>query len=134
MKAGPEEAVGTVEDLVDFLRSSEKPPEAWRVGTEHEKVGLNADDLSPIPYEGERGIGALLERIAELDGWNRIREEGNTIALEKGGASITLEPGGQLELSGAPLRTIHETCDEFHDHLAGPTTPHFSSSSPNFLA
>ncbi len=110
--------VESVDDLVGYLRSGEKPPDRWRVGTEHEKIGLHADDKSPIPYEGERGIGALLDRVAEADGWKRILEDGNVVALEKGGASITLEPGGQLELSGAPLVTIHETCDEFHTHLA----------------
>ena len=110
--------VESVEQLVEYLRSGEKPPERWRVGTEHEKIGLRADDRTPVPYEGPRGIGALLEAIAVQDGWTRQAEAGNTIALVRDGASITLEPGGQLELSGAPLRTIHETCDEFHSHLA----------------
>jgi len=109
--------VAEVDDLVALFTKAEKPPEAWRVGTEHEKIGLHADDLSPVLYEGERGIGAVLEAIAATDGWDRIEEDGNVIALEKAGASITLEPGGQLELSGAPLRTIHQTCDEFHTHL-----------------
>ncbi len=108
----------SVDQLVEFMRRAEKPPERWRVGTEHEKIGLYEADRSPVPYEGERGIGALLDAIAESDGWRRILEDGNVIALEKEGASITLEPGGQLELSGAPLRTIHETCDEFQAHLA----------------
>ena len=110
--------VESVDELVEYLRGGEKPPEHWRVGTEHEKIGLHGDDRVPVPYEGERGIGALLEAIAEADGWERIREGGNVIALLKEGASVTLEPGGQLELSGAPLRTIHQTCDEFHQHLA----------------
>ena len=110
--------VESVEDLVGFLRSGEKPPEAWRVGTEHEKIGLRENGYEVVPFEGERGIEVLLLRIAETDGWSPVREDGRTIALEKDGASITLEPGGQLELSGAPLRTIHETCDEFHTHLA----------------
>jgi glutamate--cysteine ligase len=109
--------VESVEQLVDYLRQGEKPPERWRIGTEHEKVGLLEPDHRPIPYEGERGIGALLEAIAREDDWERIREAGQVVALSKGGASITLEPGGQLELSGAPLRTIHQTCDEFHAHL-----------------
>ena len=73
--------------------------------------------MLPVPYEGERGIGALLRRVAAEDGWKPLIEGEHVIALEKDGASITLEPGGQLELSGAPLRTIHETCDEFHAHL-----------------
>jgi glutamate--cysteine ligase len=106
-----------VRELVDWIRGAEKPRDAWRVGTEHEKIGLRADDLEPVSYEGERGIGAVLEQIAREDGWDRVFEGGNLLALEKEGASITLEPGGQLELSGAPLRTVFETCGEFHRHL-----------------
>jgi len=110
--------VDSVETLVDFLRSGCKPTERFRVGTEHEKIGLRAGDHDVVSFDGPRGIEALLERVAELDGWQRASEGGRTVALEKNGASITLEPGGQLELSGAPLRTIHETCDEFHAHLS----------------
>ncbi len=110
--------VGSPEDLVEVFRRGEKPAERFRVGTEHEKIGLTTDDHSPVPYDTPRGIRTLLETIAEVDGWTRILEGPNVIALEKEGASITLEPGGQLELSGAPLRTVHETCDEFHTHLA----------------
>ncbi len=109
--------VGSPEDLVEVIRRGEKPAEQFRVGTEHEKIGLTSDRHSPVPYDGPRGIGALLEAIAAADGWTRILEGPHLIALEKDGASITLEPGGQLELSGAPLRTVHETCDEFHTHL-----------------
>jgi len=109
--------VGSTEDLVALLRAGEKPRDAWRVGTEHEKIGLHAASLRPVPFDGEGGIEALLERLAEAPGMQRIREAGRTIALKQGGASLTLEPGGQLELSGAPLRTIHQTCQEFHDHL-----------------
>lgn len=109
--------VGSVDELVDFLREGEKPREAWRVGTEHEKIGLHADDLRRVPFDGPRGIEALLVRVAAEDGWDVVREGGRAVALEKTGASITLEPGGQLELSGAPLRTIFETCAEFHRHL-----------------
>jgi glutamate--cysteine ligase len=110
--------IESVDDLIAFLREGEKPPERWRIGTEHEKIGLHLDDASPVPYEGDRGIGALLRSIAEGYGWSPIYEGENMIALERDDASITLEPGGQFELSGAPLRTIHETCDEFHTHLA----------------
>jgi len=109
--------VGGVEDLIAYFRAAETPPDQWRVGTEHEKLGLYEADLSPVPFEGPRGIEALLEHLAAEDGWERVAEDGRTIALEKGGLSITLEPGGQLELAGAPLRTIFETCDEFHSHL-----------------
>jgi len=110
--------IGDLEQLVDHLRAGEKPAERWRVGTEHEKIGLQLRDKSPVPYGGEHGIGVMLERIAVEDGWERVHEGANVIALLKDGASITLEPGGQLELSGAPLRTIHETCSEFNTHLA----------------
>jgi len=109
--------VESFEDLLAPFRAGEKPREAWRVGTEHEKIGLFADDHRPVPYEGERGIGALLERVAAEDDWQRHLEGDHLLALEKGGATITLEPGGQLELSGAPLRTIFETCAEFNRHL-----------------
>jgi glutamate--cysteine ligase len=114
----PSTPVESVDALVAFLREGAKPAERWRVGTEHEKIGLRLGDHQVVPFEGDRGIGALLTRVAELDDWNPVQEGSHTIALAKAGASITLEPGGQLELSGAPLRTIHETCDEFHTHLA----------------
>jgi glutamate--cysteine ligase len=112
-----EAPVASVDDLLAYFRSAEKPRERWRVGTEHEKIGLLEPERQPVPYAGERGIGRLLEAVAEADHWDAVLEDGQPIALQKDGASITLEPGGQLELSGAPLRTIHETCDEFHAHL-----------------
>jgi glutamate--cysteine ligase len=86
-------------------------------GDRARKIGLSARDHASV-LRRPRGIAAVLERAAELDGWKRILEGENLIALEKNGASITLEPGGQLELSGAPLRTIHETCSEFQGHLS----------------
>jgi glutamate--cysteine ligase len=104
------------DDLVAYFRKGEKPRERWRVGTEHEKIGLGAD-LRPVPYPGERGIGSLLRAMAAADGSKMVSEGENVVALESDGASVTLEPGGQLELSGAPLATIHETCAEFHAHL-----------------
>ncbi len=117
--AADEQAIVTsAEDLVGYLRKGEKPEPEWRVGTEHEKIGLYQHDHASVPFEGPRGIAALLENVAETDGWRRIYEGPSIVALEKDGASITLEPGGQLELSGAPLRTIHETCSEFQNHLS----------------
>jgi glutamate--cysteine ligase len=109
--------VGSVADLVAFARNGEKPRDAWRVGTEHEKIGVRSADLRPVPYEGDAGIAGVLAAVAAETGWSEVRENGALIALEGEGASITLEPGGQLELSGAPLRTIFETCQEFHRHL-----------------
>jgi glutamate--cysteine ligase len=109
--------LGSVADLVAYARAGEKPRAAFRVGTEHEKIGLQRADLRPVPYAGERGIEGVLGAIAAEGGWTTSEEAGSLVALEKDGASITLEPGGQLELSGAPLRTIFETCAEFQGHL-----------------
>jgi glutamate--cysteine ligase len=102
--------------LVEYLESGSKPPESWLIGTEHEKFAFRCDDLRPLPYEGPRGIGAVLQGLEDF-GWRPVDEAGNVIALVKGGASVTLEPGGQLELSGAPLSTVHATCREVNDHL-----------------
>ncbi|MCZ8164921.1 glutamate--cysteine ligase [Silanimonas sp.] len=102
--------------LIEYLASGSKPPADWRIGTEHEKFGFRHEDLKPIPYEGERGIRALLEGIAKF-GWERVEENGHLIALVQDKASVTLEPAGQLELSGAPLETIHDTCRETAQHL-----------------
>jgi glutamate--cysteine ligase len=108
--------VESIADLIAFLASGEKPRELFRVGTEHEKIGFTAGG-KPVPYEGANGIAALLEAIARADGWERGFDNGKLIALKKDGASITLEPGGQFELSGAPLRTIFETEREIRAHL-----------------
>ncbi len=103
--------------LVSYLEAGCKPPEAWRIGTEHEKFAYTLEDLRPLPYEGERGIRAILEGLAARFGWEPVVEDGNPIALTMAGCSVTLEPGGQLELSGAPLETLHQTCDEVNAHL-----------------
>ncbi|MAG33647.1 MAG: glutamate--cysteine ligase [Deltaproteobacteria bacterium] len=104
-------------DLLAYFRAAETPREQWRVGTEHEKVGVYADTGDRVPYEGPYGIRALLEKIAVADSWDRVEEGGRTIALSHDGASVTLEPGGQIELSGAPLYATHETCAEFNTHV-----------------
>ena len=108
------------EELADYFRGGNKPREAWRIGTEHEKIGYCTQTLRPIPYFGEKSIQHLLERLADWnhdEQWLAVLENGNPIALKHGLASITLEPGGQLELSGAPLATIHETHDEVGRHF-----------------
>jgi glutamate--cysteine ligase len=112
--------IASMDDLVDHLRSGEKPEEAFRIGTEHEKFGFYAEDLSPVPYEGERGILALLDGMQALSGWEPIIDDGKLIGLagSNGSGAISLEPGGQFELSGAPLKTIHNTCRESNKHLA----------------
>ncbi len=104
-------------ELVDYLASGSKPRADWRIGTEHEKFGFRLDDLRPPTFDGERGIEALLTGLTRF-GWTQVDEHGRTIALTRDGASVTLEPAGQLELSGAPLENIHETCRETNAHLA----------------
>jgi glutamate--cysteine ligase len=102
--------------LVEYLAAGARSPEQWKVGTEHEKFGFRLDDLRPPTYEGERGIGALLAGLTRF-GWTPIYEGEYLIALRRGDASISLEPAGQLELSGAQLDTIHDTCCEVMAHL-----------------
>ena len=112
-----ERRIESLEDCIEYFRSGESPESDWVVGTEHEKIGVYTESGERVPYQGERGIGALLQRIARRDDWTPVLEGGQVIALSKGGASITLEPGGQIELSGAPLATIRETCREFNAHV-----------------
>jgi len=108
------------EQLIEEIASGSKPESAWRIGTEHEKFGFNIADLTPVPYEGPRGIERILLLMEGLLGWQKIEDRGLIIGLVDpvGGGAISLEPGGQFELSGAPLETIHQTCRELHAHLA----------------
>ena len=111
--------------LVDYLAAGAKPKDQWRIGTEHEKFVFCRTNLKPISYEGPlmdgapcgAGIRDILERLSAETGWAIIREGDLPIGLKGEGASVSLEPGGQFELSGAPLENIHETCDEVHRHL-----------------
>jgi glutamate--cysteine ligase len=104
-------------DLVEYLEAGCKPQDAWRIGTEHEKFAYRLSDLRPLPYDGVSGIRGILEGL-ERFGWLPVFEGENVIALTLNGQSVTLEPGGQIELSGAPLANLHETCTEVHRHLA----------------
>ena len=106
-------------DLVAWLAKGIKPADAVRVGTEHEKFPYYVSDLSPVPYEGERGIAAILAAMKASLGWEAIEDDGALIGLYDGhsGAAISLEPGGQFELSGAPVANIHDTADELDAHL-----------------
>lgn len=110
----------TPEELEAPFRGAEKPRSRWRVGTEAEKFGIFVEDGSPVPFEGPRGIKTVLLELVDRHGWFPTREhdQGEVISLRRGDASITLEPGGQLELSGAPLSSIHQTCAEFRGHMA----------------
>ncbi|MBM3645509.1 MAG: glutamate--cysteine ligase [Alphaproteobacteria bacterium] len=103
--------------LIEYFAAGNKPPAAWRMGTEHEKFGFDKATLKPVAYDGPNGVRALLEGLTRF-GWKPVVEGNSPIALLRGKANITLEPGGQLELSGAPLETLHETADETANHLA----------------
>lgn len=108
------------DQLVAALEAGGKPRSAWRVGTEHEKFGFRPKTLEPIPYEGHHGIRQLLETMAGLLGWHIVEENELPIGLidPLGVCGVSLEPGGQIELSGAPMETIHQTCRELNAHLA----------------
>jgi glutamate--cysteine ligase len=116
----PQSGGGPIEhhdQMAQYLADGCKPKGDWRIGTEHEKFGYCTDTHKPLPYEGDRSIRVMLEGLRDRHGWAPVEEGGKLIGLEKEGANISLEPGGQLELSGAPVETIHETCDEVNTHL-----------------
>ncbi|MDZ4374862.1 MAG: glutamate--cysteine ligase [Phenylobacterium sp.] len=103
------------EDLVQWMAEGAKPASQWRVGAEHEKFVFRLSDHSPVPYEPQ-GIRALLDGLTRF-GWAPVHEGDHVIALERAGANVSLEPGGQFELSGAPLETVHDICEETGTHL-----------------
>src|ERR1700756_3972884 len=112
--------LGTRDGLVARFEQGCKPKSEFRIGTEHEKFAFTVEDRRPLPYAGPRGIRALLEGMQHLLGWEPIMEEENIIGLADvtGGGAISLEPGGQFELSGAPVATVHRTQSELMAHLA----------------
>jgi len=109
------------DDLVGWIAAGEKPPRDWRIGTEHEKFVFHTASQKPVAYEGDNGIRALMQALIDDYGWEAIREGETIIALKRSNGSsietVSLEPGGQFELSGAPLQTLHETCAEAGEHL-----------------
>jgi glutamate--cysteine ligase len=109
--------IESVAELKAYFEAGSKPKDDWRIGTEHEKFGFIRDGLKPLPYEGVASVKAMLEGLRDNFGWAPIIEAGHLIGLKRDGASVSLEPGGQFELSGAPLKTIHETCNEVGLHL-----------------
>ncbi len=116
-KASLIEPVNGKASLVEYLAAGCKPQEEWRIGTEHEKFAYHLANLQPLEYEGPSGIRALLEGLFRF-GWEPVLEAGNPIALSKpDGSFISLEPAGQVELSGAAVENIHLTCDEVTVHL-----------------
>src|SRR5450631_2445703 len=112
--------IETRDELVAWLEAGCKPKAQFRVGTEHEKFAFTLNDHRPVPYEGPHSIRALLDGMHGLLGWDPIMEGDNIIGMfdVTGGGAISLEPGGQFELSGAPVENVHQTCSELMAHLA----------------
>ncbi|MBI2363712.1 MAG: hypothetical protein HYV01_01740 [Deltaproteobacteria bacterium] len=104
-------------ELEAYFHDAGKPRERWRVGTEYEKVGIDRSTAKAIPYFGRRGVEFILRELIERFGWEPQEQEGHIIALARGNAMITLEPGGQIELSGEPCESIHCTHAEFTQHI-----------------
>ena len=117
----PSQPADSRDDLVAWIASGSKRPQDWRIGTEHEKFLFHTDTLRPVPYEGGHGVRALMQSLIDRFGWLPIMEGGNIIALKRPdgqrGGTISLEPGGQFELSGEPLATVHEVAGETQTHL-----------------
>jgi glutamate--cysteine ligase len=113
------EIIESRDELVAWVEAGCKPAEAFRVGVEHEKFPFVRSDLTPVPYEGPRSVRALLEGLRERLGWRSIEDDGKLIGLfdDAGGAAISLEPGGQFELSGAPQATVHGVASELDAYL-----------------
>ncbi len=107
-------------DLIEAMERGAKPAEQWRIGTEHEKHVFHTDPLRPVAYEGETGIRALLDGMEKETGWHPFYDGNNPIGLRNDeiAGGISLEPGGQFELSGAPMADIHGTATEMAEHMA----------------
>ncbi len=116
----PQSGGGQIEDfaqLAELLESGNKPRADWRIGTEHEKFGWLTDSRKPLPYAGDRSISALFAGLETRFGWTPLRESENIIGMTRNGANISLEPGGQFELSGAPLVSVLDEAAELQSHL-----------------
>jgi glutamate--cysteine ligase len=112
--------INSRDELVAWFEQGCKPKSRFRIGTEHEKFAFTVSGHRPVPYGGPRGIRALLDGMQTMLGWEPIMEGENIIGLADvtGGGAISLEPGGQFELSGAPVETVHQTAGELFAHLA----------------
>ncbi|MDX2203981.1 MAG: glutamate--cysteine ligase [Hyphomicrobiaceae bacterium] len=119
--SAPSAPVGSRDELVAWIEAGCKPAERWRIGTEHEKFLFQTETLRPVPYAGRNGVRALMEGLIREFGWLPIMEGDNIIALKRpngaAGGTVSLEPGGQFELSGDPLATLHEVAAETQQHL-----------------
>src|SRR5262245_40043308 len=117
----PSQPVDSRDELVAWIAAGSKPLQDWRIGTEHEKFLFQADTFKPVPYEGGHGVRALMQGLIDRFGWLPIAEAENIIALKRPngepGGTVALEPGGQFELSGEPLVSVHEVAIETQAHL-----------------
>ncbi|MFT4055917.1 MAG: glutamate--cysteine ligase [Novosphingobium sp.] len=109
--------IESLSQLAEPMAAGEKPREAWRIGTEHEKFVYDTTDHHAPSYTEKGGIRDLLDELTQF-GWKPIEEGGNVIALKGADGNVSLEPAGQLELSGAPLENLHQTCAETGRHLS----------------
>ncbi|MCA3452472.1 MAG: glutamate--cysteine ligase [Rhodobacter sp.] len=117
----PQSGGGLIEhesQLAEYIESGSKAADLWRIGTEHEKFGWLTDTRQPLPYAGDRSVSALFAGLEARFGWAPVREGENIIGMTRGQANISLEPGGQFELSGAAVETVHQTDAETRLHLA----------------
>jgi glutamate--cysteine ligase len=110
--------IESLDQLAAYMESGCKPPADWRIGTEHEKFGWIDNGAAPLPCDGPASVKAVLEGLRDRFGWQPVLEQGALIGLSRNGANVSLEPGGQLELSGAPLTDIHAVAAELDQHLA----------------
>ncbi|MBI1170802.1 glutamate--cysteine ligase [bacterium] len=116
----PQSGGGPIESfdqLAELVASGSKPKSEWRIGTEHEKFGFLKDSHAPLPYAGDRSISAIFAGLIQRFGWTPVEEAGNIIGLTRNGANVSLEPGGQFELSGGMVANLHETAAELQTHL-----------------
>ncbi len=117
-ETGPDaQPIDRLDQLVEHFERGAKPPPEWRVGTEYEKVAVDRASGCAIPFSGARGVEAILRALADRFGWEPHEEEGRVVALSRPGGDVTLEPGGQIELSGRPCVTLHEAADELDEHV-----------------
>ena len=106
-----------IDQLAEYMASGNKPRDQWRIGTEHEKFGWLTATRAPLPYAGEASISTLFAALEARFGWTPMREGDNVIGLTRNGANISLEPGGQFELSGAAFADMHQVAAELQTHL-----------------
>src|SRR5512145_1582658 len=115
-KTGETPLIQGIGELVEWFRARERPRAEWKVGLEHEKLGLRAGTLEPLPYDGPAGVGAVLHAFEQY-GYAPFVEDGHVIAAQKRGLTVSIEPGGQLELSGRPFPDVHVVAAELDRHL-----------------